>query len=282
GGDLGAFLVEPDGTEGPFTILEAVDADTPFAAARDARELSVVIGGPGEPRLHVLTETGDGFVASGAMSFTTETDVTQIDVALIGGQRWVVMDTLGGTRVLVRDVGEPVMLSRGGTPPILATDGRLTAVTDGVDTIRFFRADGVEEGRQTLPGFFAARGLASGDGIVYAAYHDAFDHAITQVTPMSIRSPTTAPFGDRADDVSLFHAPPRLLVTRRNADDVGAWLFDADVARYEATFDMADLTPTVGRPPATVSAATTGEGLGAILGAYLDTDESSLAILECR
>ncbi len=274
-GDLGAFLVEPDGTEGPLTILETLtDPSTPFAASRDALELTVVVGGPGEPRRHLLTEVGDTFTASGAMSLSMDTDVTQIDVALVGGQRWVVYDTVAGARVLLRDVMDRFPLRRGSTPPLLATDGRNVAVTDGDDTIRFFRGDGIELGMQTLPGPFAARGLASGDGLVYAAYRDAFDHAITRVTPMSFGSPTTAPFGDRGDEVSLFFAAPRLLVTRRNAADVGAWLFDATVTRYEATFDMADITPTVGRPPDMVS--------GAILGAYLDASESSLAILECR
>lgn len=282
-GELGALLVERDGTEGALVILETPpDPSAPFAASRDARELSVVVGGGGgEPRLYVLTEASDALVASGPESFTADTDVTRLDVALVGGQRWIVLDTLADARVLLRGLEERIPLERGSSAPLLATDGRNLAVTDGDAAVRFFRADGLDLGAQRLPGTFAARGLASGDGVVYAAYRDAFDHAITRVTPMSFSSPTTAPFGDREEEVSLFYVAPRLLVTRRSFADVGAWLFDATVARYEATFDQPEITPA-GSPPDALSAATTGDGLGAILGAYVSLDESSLAILECR
>ena len=49
------------------------------------------------------------------MSFTTDVEVTHLDVALIGGQRWVVLDTAAGSRVLLRGMEEridPAMPSR--------------------------------------------------------------------------------------------------------------------------------------------------------------------------
>ncbi len=282
-GRVGAQLIGVDGSVGTFISLEDTsDASTVVAAARDAGELTViVVGGDIEPRQYVLTEAGDTFTVSGPTGAVPETDITRLDLAIFGGQRWLVFDTLSGARVLVRGVSDRITLTRGGQSPLLATDGRLVAVTDGDDTIRFLRADGSEAGNQTLPGTLAFQGLASGDGVVYAAYRDAFDHAMTRVTPDSFTSPVTAPFGDSTDRLSIHFASPRVLVTRSAPTRVGAWLFDPALATYAATFTMAQITPYT-EPPEGLSVATNGASLSAIFGSYGVSDQASLAILECR
>jgi len=279
--ELIAFLVDPDGPIGEVSVLETVDDPTiAFDADRDASELTVVVGGSGEPRLYVGTQSGTALSFGGAESFTADTELETVDLALFGGQRWFAYDTGAGQRIVLRDVADRFMLERGTRPPVLATDGRLIAVTDGNERIRFYAADGTEVGVQTMPGPFSAIGLASGEGVVYACYRDAFDHAITRVTPTSFTSPVTAPFGDASDQVALFYQPPRLLVTRLGGERVGAWLFDSSLATYEATFEMADLSPT-GLPPSSVWSATSGEGLGAVVASY-PVSATSVAYLECR
>jgi len=279
--ELIAFVVDPDGPVGEVSVLETVDDPTiPFDADRDAGELSVVVGGSGEPRLYVGTHSGTELSFGGPASFTADMEIEAIDLALFGGQRWVAYDTGAGQRVVLRGVADRFELERGSRPPVLATDGRLVAVTDANERIRFYAPDGVEVGVQTMPGLFSARGLASGDGVVYACYRDAFDHALTRVSPTSFTSPVTAPFGDPADQVSLFFQPPRLMVTRVGGERVGAWLFDATLATYEATFEMEDLSPT-GLPPSSVWSSTSGDGLGVIVASY-PVASTSIAYLECR
>jgi len=282
-GTVGAFLIGSDSTESPFVVLEATsDPGTQVAAARDAGELNVVVaGGDGEPRLYVLVEAGGTLSVSGPTSIVPDTDIRLMDLALFGGQRWFVFDTLSGARVLARGMDERIMLTRGEQRPLLATDGRLVAVTEGDQIVRFFRADGTVAGEQMLPGAFGFEGLTSGDGFVYAAYDDGFDHALTQVTIDDFSTPVTAPFGDRSDRVAIHFASPRLMVTRSTPTSVGAWLFDATLTTYEATFVMDQITPFTS-PPETLSPATNGADLSAIFGTYGLSDQASIAILDCR
>ncbi|MBX3268911.1 MAG: putative metal-binding motif-containing protein [Sandaracinaceae bacterium] len=286
-GALVAMLVGPDRAEGPALMLEPApapgDPRRPFGADRDAGELTVVsAGAPGEPPVvHRLMQSGDSLVSIEREPLAAEADVARLDVALIGGQRWIVFDTASGARVLLRETGERILLARGSLPPRLATDGRHVAVTEGDDAVRFFLGSGVEVGMRRLPGPLAARGLASGDGFVYAVYRDAFDHAMTRLTPVSSTSPTTAPFGGREDDVEIFAALPRVLVARRRGDDVRAWLLDATLTRYEAAFTPAEIVARGTLPPTSLSVTTSGAGLTAMLGTQIDASPGFLALLEC-
>ena len=284
GGVVSAFTVDAAGATGaPTTLDDAMGASVLLGAARDGSEVHVVIAVNGALRTYVLTVTAAGAItAAPGEPLAPETDITALDFAVYGGRRWLLFDTRSGARVLVRDAGERIVLRQGTTPPRLATDGRLVAATDGEDTVRFFAGDGSAAGAQTLPGEFAFRGLASGDGVVYAAYHDAFDHALTRVTPGAFTSPVTAPFGAPTEDVSIFYVAPRLMTVRtQDGVTLGAWLYNASLGLYEATYEGSEIAPDAS-PVATMSVATTAGGVSALLVAYRGGSSSSFSVLQCR
>lgn len=285
---IGVMLVDADGTPGPLSLIETAspEARPRIAAARSGDGVIVVASaGPDEPpRRYELGEMGGQLVRLGLPeAIGTEADVGRLSMLIHGGQEWVVFDTFTGRRHLWRS-GDPttlIRLANGTQPPVLATDGTLVAVTDGEDVVLFFNSDGSAAGRQIMPGAFAVHGLASGDGFVYGAYRDAFDHALTRVTPDNFTSPTTAPFGDPTDEVQVFFTPPFVLVTRRASSALRAWLYTESLDMYAATFEPRQLTD-LGSPPNLVTAGTNDDGLSVIFGAYDEAGSASLAILRCR
>lgn len=292
GSGLPAARVLP--VDAPSSRMDvAFDSDSPpsdgrFAAATVGDTVIVAATGPSDepPRRYELELVDGDLVASaGPTPIGDRVGAGSIDIALLGGQEWIVFDT--ATERLLWRSGAPaelVTLSRGAEAPVLASDGTRMAVTDGDRDIRFFDTDGSDAGTQTLPGDFAHRALAPGSGLVYAAYRDAFDHVLTRVTTTAFTSPTTAPggaSGGMSDDVSLFWAPPHVLVTRRGASSVGAWLMDDALRRVAASFGRADVTVETSLAER-LSASTNGAGLSAIYTTHGDMAFPSLSLLECR
>lgn len=275
------------GTDAVFDP-SAPPSDARFAAVGDADTVIAVgaVDADEPPRRYVLgLVDGELVLQAGPTMVGDRVGVTAVDVTLLGGQEWIVYDT-ATERLLWRSLAptELLTLRRGTGPPALADDGDRVAVTDGDRDVRFFAADGSDAGTQTLPGDFAHGALAPGSGLVYAAYRDAFDHVLTRVTTTAFTSPTTAPggtAGGMSDEVSVFSAPPHVLVTRRGATDLGAWLMDDALRRVTASFTRAQLT--VDRSlPEQLSASTSGAGLSAIYTTHGDLALPSLALLECR
>jgi hypothetical protein len=287
---FGAHFLRPDGTStageqplGPGPPPEA------FALARRGDAVVVVrSAGPDEPpRRLVLTETDGRWSTAGVPEpIGDRLHATRLALAVLGDQEWLLFDTGTGEAEPMRRwlwrsgaPGELIELAvdADDPPPALAHDGTLVAATEGGSTVRFFDAEGADAGAQTLPGPFAAAPLAPADGFVYAAYRDAFDHSMTRVTPDGTTSPITAPSGDREDRVSLFRVGADVLVTRVGGS-VRAWLLEADLSSYLASFGPGEVSP-IPAPPETVSVGTTDGGLSAILSSYASS--SALAVLTC-
>ena len=286
---LQAYLVGQDGSATTAVHLDGLDEAVSYVAVRSGANVAVLasVGVDSTLTRLELRQDTDRLTAIGpATAIGAHTGVESVAATVVGGQEWVAFDAReGGTGPLRRwlwrsgDGSEIEIAVTDGDPrPALANDGTNVVVTEGSTVLRFFGPDGSAVATQTLPGTFATGPLAPGDGYVFAAYKDAFDHVLARVTSLRVGDRVTAPAGNRDEDVRVFAAPPFLLVSRVGGEG-RAWLLDAGLRTFAATFGPSLLTARFDVPSLT-SLGTTDGGLSALCTGYaIDT---SVAVLTCR
>lgn len=285
-GDLVAQVVAASGElREPSVVATAMELGdvVDVAAHGGGRQVLVILArGPAGPPLRlVLDLVGESLVATGRPTEVGEAGAERVAVTLFGGSEWVAWDTTSQRFLLRSSDASTRTLDRGDgfTRPTLATDGANLAVADGDRVVRFYGADGGEVAAQEMSGPFAASPLASGEGVVYVAYRDAFDHLIAQVSTTTVGSGVTAPSGSREDDVTLARTEEHVLFLRADAREARATLLSLDLRAFVASFLRTQITPHDGTPRR-VTTATSGMGLSAIGTAF--AGQTGLGVLRCR
>lgn len=275
-GEVAGYLLDRNGARGlpiPLFVPEAPGALERLASASDGERIAVAFGLAGGPvQLLEIEREGDALRSLGAPRTIGASPATAIDAHIFGGQTWVAFDT--------NDAEEPQRwLWRAGADllpleasfevgPALADDGASVVVTSGYSAFAFVSTDGALRARHELP-WTLATGLpiAAGEGAVFAAYHDAFDHNLITVTEAGFGMSFTAPYGSRDDTLSLRTLPEGVLVLRASEGELlRGWLLTPDFRSYVATFTDGELTPY--GAPTRVSTATDATATSAILSAH--------------
>jgi hypothetical protein len=285
-GELAGLVLEgPDSVPVALFTPELPEVVELTSAASDGERIVVALAIGGDAQRLEIAREGSALIAlSPPTSLGASGVATALDVHLFGGQDWIALDTADAEepqRWLWRsgDGATLTPFAAGMVGPRMADDGASLVLASGEAQLDFLAADGSSIASQTLPGSFATGlPIASGTGEIVAAYRDSFDHNLIGVTASATRSPSAAPFGARADAVSVRRLSEGVLVMRASPSGLSAWILAPDLRTYLAAFTPSDLS-TVGGSPDRVSAATNASGTSAILSAYGST--SVAAILSC-
>jgi hypothetical protein len=263
--------------------VQALDA----AATADGAVLAVAYSDGSNSWLDAfpLTQTGSD-VQVGTVSLHTMLmgPARALAVERMGSSFVVVWDDDAGTRAaLAPGWAAPVNLSglTSGTRPWAATDGTSVAIVDSRTSLVLLAADGTITGHVTTPQQVADGALASGDGSMVVAFHDAFDHQLARLTGIVLGPAHAAPSTGRGLPLRVDTSPLGVLVTRFDViSGVSATILDDTFTNTVASFAAAQISgPPLGVPVGyDVAVSTSGS---AVLTNY-GVQGATLTVLACQ
>ncbi len=235
-----------DGTSGTPAEILRLTMGTRFsgletAVAADGRVLVVAWTDFGSARYAVIALDASGHltVADGPTDVMVSGMVQRVAATAFGTDFALALDVAGGSsvqRVLrtslastddvnVALVGSSLPASLG-----LASDGSHLVTNDGGNTLHFFDASGADVGTATVPARLVSRPLASDVGRVLVAFGDGAGVSLAYAkSDGTVTTPEPGPPGVVNDDVSVFDAGSRVVLTEIDPGGATGWLLGSDL-----------------------------------------------------